>query len=282
MANEEVHGTSAHRTDTPYAFLNDDAEWARLDGTHRGITEYLHGELCTAPLEDPHNILDLGAGSGAWAIHAANTYPAAQVTAADISPMPARPYPPNVQTIQLNLLLPLTLPEESYDIIHLRLVLFHLPNPQTVLTRITRLLAPAGHLLIEDLCLPQHDPATLGPAQALYDSVCRTYMAQHALVADTGARVGAYMRETGVFARVEEREVALVLNPLTDDPDTRELAAVMRRTVLDAMTGRLAPELVALGLSDAVKAAWRAEMTDGTEAHRWVTPLYFVWGRKAG
>ncbi|KAG6878074.1 hypothetical protein C0992_008654 [Termitomyces sp. T32_za158] len=64
-------------------------------------------------------------GSGAWAIQAAQTFPEAIVTAIDVTCLPPRPLPPNIQFLQLDVTKPLSLQLESFDIIHARFVFVH-------------------------------------------------------------------------------------------------------------------------------------------------------------
>ena len=44
------------------------------------------GHLHLAPLNAPHKILDLGTGTGLWALEAADKYPTAEVIGTDLSP----------------------------------------------------------------------------------------------------------------------------------------------------------------------------------------------------
>jgi methylase of polypeptide subunit release factors len=44
----------------------------------------MDGKLHYAPLENTHNVLDVGTGTGEWAIDFAGRYPAASVTGFDI------------------------------------------------------------------------------------------------------------------------------------------------------------------------------------------------------
>jgi methylase of polypeptide subunit release factors len=46
----------------------------------------LTGGLHLAPLTSPQRILDLGTGTGLWAIDAADKYPTAEVIGTDLSP----------------------------------------------------------------------------------------------------------------------------------------------------------------------------------------------------
>lgn len=51
-----------------YPMPNDDAELDRMDFFH-SMMLFLHGEkLHLAPIKSPHRILDMGTGTGIWAI----------------------------------------------------------------------------------------------------------------------------------------------------------------------------------------------------------------------
>jgi len=51
-----------------YALPNDETEQDRLDLYHHIWSMILGGELYTAPLDNPQMILDVGTGTGIWAI----------------------------------------------------------------------------------------------------------------------------------------------------------------------------------------------------------------------
>lgn len=50
---------------------NDDKEQDRLDLLHHIFRLTLNGALCRTALENPQNILDIGTGTGIWAIQGA-------------------------------------------------------------------------------------------------------------------------------------------------------------------------------------------------------------------
>ena len=63
------------------------AELERCDIHHHVITLLCGGELHFAPLRRPQRILDIGTGTGIWAMEMADQYPDAQIIGTDLSPV---------------------------------------------------------------------------------------------------------------------------------------------------------------------------------------------------
>jgi trans-aconitate methyltransferase len=53
------------------------------------------GSLYTAPISEPFRILDLGTGTGSWAVDMADEFPSAEVQGVDLSPIQPQWVPPN-------------------------------------------------------------------------------------------------------------------------------------------------------------------------------------------
>ncbi|KFY24347.1 hypothetical protein V493_05298 [Pseudogymnoascus sp. VKM F-4281 (FW-2241)] len=72
--------------ESQYAFPNDERESERLDMQHTMQTMLLNGKLFWSPIgPSPQKILDLGTGTGIWALEMADLYPSAEVIGTDVS-----------------------------------------------------------------------------------------------------------------------------------------------------------------------------------------------------
>ncbi|KAF2755244.1 UMTA methyltransferase family protein [Pseudovirgaria hyperparasitica] len=80
----------------------------------------LDDKLYTAPLQDPQRVLDVGTGTGLWAIDFADLHPSAEVIGTDLSPIQISSAPPNVTFEIDDCTDEWTYPAESFDYIHVR------------------------------------------------------------------------------------------------------------------------------------------------------------------
>ncbi|KAH8600963.1 S-adenosyl-L-methionine-dependent methyltransferase [Bisporella sp. PMI_857] len=80
-----------------YVIPNDEKEQDRLDFMHHIFYMTLGGKLQLAPIGDsPQRVLDVGTGTGIWAIDFADAYPSAEVIGLDLSPIQPQWLPPNL------------------------------------------------------------------------------------------------------------------------------------------------------------------------------------------
>ncbi|KAF2425830.1 S-adenosyl-L-methionine-dependent methyltransferase [Tothia fuscella] len=84
--------------DGAYFLPNDEAEQDRLDLFHHIMTLRCDDKLHLAPIApDTQRVLDLGTGTGIWAIMMGEEYPSAEVVGNDLSPVQPGLVPPNVR-----------------------------------------------------------------------------------------------------------------------------------------------------------------------------------------
>lgn len=76
---------------------NDANEQERIDVKYHGMHLAMDGKLFYAPIENPGAILDIGTGTGIWALDTADAYPGATVVGTDLSPIQPNYVPTNLQ-----------------------------------------------------------------------------------------------------------------------------------------------------------------------------------------
>lgn len=82
-----------------YVLPNDEDEQDRLDLLHHIFLMLLDGKLYASPVaSDPQRVLDIGTGTGIWALDFGDEYPGSEVVGTDLSPIQPSWVPPNVHT----------------------------------------------------------------------------------------------------------------------------------------------------------------------------------------
>ena len=103
-----------------YYMPNDDLEQTRLYLSHQVFLHMLDGEPTTVPLTDPKLILDIGTGTGDWAIQVGEKFPKCEVIGTDISAMQSTCPPYNVFFEIEDAEEPWLRQPDSVDLVHMR------------------------------------------------------------------------------------------------------------------------------------------------------------------
>ena len=134
------------------------AEMHRVQQQGQMVTHAMGGLLPEIEnLTSIKNVLDLGCGPGDWAIDLAYANPHMEVLGVDVSPTMLayanlRKTSQNVSFRQMNILEPLELPDESFDMINARLLFASLPKVAWpgFLHECLRLLRPGGTIRLTE------------------------------------------------------------------------------------------------------------------------------------
>jgi SAM-dependent methyltransferase len=95
---ESAHGRTYHAYHRgKYQFPNDQDEQARIEVKYHAMRLALNNTLFFAPIERPQSILDVGTGTGLWAIDVADAHPQTNILGIDLSPIMSNLVPPNLE-----------------------------------------------------------------------------------------------------------------------------------------------------------------------------------------
>ncbi|KAF2403806.1 S-adenosyl-L-methionine-dependent methyltransferase [Trichodelitschia bisporula] len=97
----EEHGRTYHSyRQGRYKLPNDEIEADRLDIHHALVLAIMHGELNLAPIAgDIESAIDLGTGTGIWAMDFADAHPNTDLKANDLTPVQQHMVPPKLEFI---------------------------------------------------------------------------------------------------------------------------------------------------------------------------------------
>jgi len=151
----QENGRTYHRyKDGSYFLPNDEMEQDRLDLQHQLFLLTFHNELHLAPTKpDLQNVLDIGTGTGIWAIDFANKYPSAHVVGTDLSPIQPEFVPPNCQ-FEVDDAEDEWQFSQKFDLIHGRALVTCFQDPPAVIAKAFNALVPGGYLELQDLVFP--------------------------------------------------------------------------------------------------------------------------------
>ncbi|KAF2458167.1 methyltransferase LaeA [Lineolata rhizophorae] len=157
-----------------YLFPCDEAEKDRMDIYHKLFLVARREQLHQAPITrvpwDHNRILDLGCGTGIWAIDMADKYQEAEVVGLDLVNIQPEKIPPNLRfRIPRDIEGPWSLGEDSWDMIHLRMACGSITSWPELYQKIFLHLKP-GYGWIEQVEIdlePRCDDQTLDPNSPL-------------------------------------------------------------------------------------------------------------------
>ncbi|KAK3988020.1 TAM domain-containing protein [Cladorrhinum sp. PSN332] len=172
VAYRTIHGRTYHseRGNAQYWGSNDERQSENQDLYHHVQTLLLEDKLFLAPLDTDNisKIVDVGTGTGIWAIDFADLYPNINVVGIDLSPIQPTWVPPNLEFQIDDVTRPWTFAPDSVDYIHIRFLNGSIEDWDALFAEAYRALKPGGILeSMEPSAVLTSDDGTVGEDSAL-------------------------------------------------------------------------------------------------------------------
>ncbi|RPA90693.1 S-adenosyl-L-methionine-dependent methyltransferase [Choiromyces venosus 120613-1] len=271
-----------------YMLPNDSEEIERLDQYHRIFLALLDGKLYIAPLgehsQKVRHVLDIGTGTGAWAIDMAEEFPDAEVIGNDLSKIQPPWAPENCKFEIDDIESDWTYPENHFDFIHLRSLSGCFEDWGMVLSRCYNHTAPGGYIEFQDYdCILKSALGTVpnGAVARYWRMVCDAAESTGRIF-QVASTIEGLLKAAG-FVDVTVRKELWPLGPWPKDERMKEIGRLTKpglRSAFHAFASALLTRV--LGWTDIqVKELCQEatqEINDGS-SQLYVT-AYYVCGRK--
>ena len=227
-------------TCTAYLFPNDRAEQDRLDFQYEVLKSLFSNRNYFARLENPQHILDIGTGTGQWAIEMGDEFPDAEIQATDLSPIQPSSVPENVHFfIDDASEEDWAVPSAYFDYIHTRVLLGSFTKFEDIIQRGFHYLKPGGYMESQEIMsTPYCDDGTMPPD---WDFLEWTKFGDDAsMKAGRPLRIAHKLKtwyERAGFVDVQEKVFKLPMNPWPKDKHLKALGAMSEENLLAGLSG---------------------------------------------
>ncbi|KAG5659824.1 hypothetical protein KAF25_002383 [Fusarium avenaceum] len=187
--------------------------------------------------------VDIGTGTGIWAMDFADEFPNAKVIGTDISPIQPSWLPPNLEFQIDDCTQEWTFQENSLDYVHMRFLVGSIVDWTALYKQAYKCLKPGGWIesheagptiKSDDDSIPAE--SALGQWGKLFLEGGRRLRRPFSILEDDVQRQG--MKEAG-FTSIHEEEVKLPIGGWSSDPKTKEAGQYFQAAILQDIEGTL-------------------------------------------
>ena len=242
----------------------------------------MQGHVIHAPLENPRQLIDVGCGTGTVSCYLGARYPTAQVYGVDLSPVPARPKPLNVDFIQGEIRALLNhddrLSLSSADFAFSRLLILGMSDWPGYVRAMASLLRPGGWMEMQDYaCELYLNGQCCSDERGWFQALCGA-AEKKGWDLRCGKHVKKYMEQAGlVEVQVIRYRVPIGTWLVGEKPETKRIGEQAAREY-GQMYQHATPKILdGMNYSAAKIEGFRAECVrdfaeqDGKELYFWVT-----------
>ncbi|KAJ5770397.1 uncharacterized protein N7511_002448 [Penicillium nucicola] len=227
-----------------YPIPNDEEEQDRLALMHHLFRLLTGGDLHRAPITGPANtitpqrVLDVGTGTGEWAIEMAETYPNTEIIGTDLSPIQPNWAPPNVRFFIDDAESEWAFgPTEKFDYVHARSMCGGIADWPRFLKQGFASLKPGGWFEVQEFdCCVRSDDGTHEQAESFkyWMSLLVQGSLKHGRSVSVAKSFGPWMVEAG-FENVTDDIYKCPVGGWAKNRRLKEIGRVGRVTVLEGL-----------------------------------------------
>ncbi|KAF4776912.1 putative methyltransferase domain-containing protein [Colletotrichum scovillei] len=220
------NGRTYHRlSDGKYLLPNDEREQDRLDLTHNLWLLTWDNKLCNCPKNaGAKRVLDIGTGTGVWALDYADDHAEAIVLGVDLSPIQPGFVPPNC-SFEVDDVEKEWLWSEPFDLIFVRNMIASFSDWPGMIAKAYERLEPGGYLELQDNMFPlmcRDDTMTDDFKPFEWTKLVMEAAATMGRPVNVAASFKQMLEDAG-FVDVEEKKAIWPYNPWPKDPKLKEL-----------------------------------------------------------
>ncbi|KAF2087635.1 S-adenosyl-L-methionine-dependent methyltransferase [Saccharata proteae CBS 121410] len=270
-----------------YSFPNDDREQDREDLKHAMYLKLFNGALHFAPIdgEAAPNVIDLGTGTGIWAIDFADLYPSSTVLGIDLSPIQTMWVPPNLKFMVDDAEDEWLHPQNHFDLVHTRHTVQAFRNWPQLFQRALTHLKPGAWMECQEIDhMPMSDDDSVKPDNAMYQywQNVTDGLLNVGVQFRTASTLAGHMRAAG-FVNVTERVFYVPIGVWPKNRQLREVGLYWRAVLMEGLEAiALGPLTRGLGWRKEEIAVFLANVRKAyldPNTHAWM-PFYIVYGQK--
>jgi ubiquinone/menaquinone biosynthesis C-methylase UbiE len=219
-----------------YNIPNDERENDRLDLQNHLFMMTLENKLYLSPLQkDIHNAIDVGTGTGIWAIDFAEEHPEAKIVGTDLSPIQPSWVPPNLEFIIDDAEETWAFPEK-FDFVHARMMVGSFASWPVFMENAFNGLRPGGWLELQDIGVLEADDSQDITHTSIWEWFTTVTKAFEMIGRSVSAAVlhKERMEEAG-FEECHHEILQWPLSTWPKDPKMKELGLWSRENMIDAL-----------------------------------------------